>query len=142
MLSRVHAVLDEHAVNADKEPVGFDTGPRDPFLDDAEDPASVLEPMEASAPLTEQERLDIVADLAELTDFAAVLAPRGISGIVVDCVDCHEPHYFGWELMEANLRTLLSSGQVHTHEPACAPEINAYVSWDYARGFTDALSRG
>lgn len=128
-------------MSADREPVGFDAGPRDPFVGDAADPTGLLDAIEPTEPLTDTERDDVLADLAELTEFAAVLAPRGIVGIVVECVDCREPHYFGWDLMQANLYTLLNSGQVHVHEPACAPAAAAYVSWDYARGFTDALSR-
>lgn len=129
-------------MTADREPVDFRAGPRDPFLDDKHDPSSLLDAIEPTDPLTAQERLDVLADLDELTEFAAVLEPRGVAGIVVACADCGESHYFGWALMHANLHTLLSSGQVHVHEPACTPAISAYVSWDYARGFTDALSRG
>ena len=41
--------------------------------------------------------------------------------------------------MAANLRALLGEGRTHVHEPAFAPDSDAYVSWDYARGYTDAL---
>jgi len=41
--------------------------------------------------------------------------------------------------MAANLRALLGEGRTHVHEPAYAPDQDAYVSWDYARGYTDAV---
>ena len=41
--------------------------------------------------------------------------------------------------MAANLRALLGEGRTHVHEPAFAPDPDAYVSWDYARGYTDAV---
>ena len=41
--------------------------------------------------------------------------------------------------MAANLHALLGEGRTHVHEPAFAPDHDAYVSWDYARGYTDAV---
>ena len=119
--------------------VNVDDGPQDPFLGDPDDPAALLDDNEPPQPLTDEERRDVLADLAELTDFRATLAPQGVDGIVVDCADCGEQHYFGWELMAANLRALLGEGRTHVHEPAFAPDPDAYVSWDYARGYTDAV---
>ena len=78
------------------------------------------------------------ADLAELAEFRAALEPVGVDGIIVECADCGEQHFFGWDLMAANLRALLGEGRTHVHEPAFAPDPEAYVSWDYARGYTDA----
>jgi hypothetical protein len=90
-------------------------------------------------PLSEDERHDVMADLAELTEFRDTLYGQGVAGIVVDCADCGEQHYFGWDLMAANLRSLLGHGRAHVHEPAFSPDPDAYVSWDYARGYTDAV---
>ena len=59
-----------------------------------------------------------MADLAELAEFRATLAPQGVEGITVDCADCGEQHFFGWDLMAANLRALLGEGRTHVHEPA------------------------
>ncbi len=120
-------------------------GPLDPFLDDPLDPATLLDAAdapesEAPQPLTGDERADVLADLAELETFRAVLGPQGVQGIAVDCADCGEQHYFGWDLMAANLRALLGEGRTHVHEPAYAPDHDAYVSWDYARGYTDAVN--
>ena len=129
------------AMTSDREPLGFDTGPADPFLNDPLDPSSLLDAVEPTTPLSDQERRDVAADLAELTTFAEALSPRGVCGVVVECADCGEPHYFGWALMQENLRALLGSGSVHAHEPAFEPDATAYVTWDYARGYTDALTR-
>jgi Family of unknown function (DUF5319) len=119
--------------------MNLDDGPLDPFLDDPDDPASLLEDNEPPQPLSDDERQDVVADLAEVAEFRAVLAPLGVEGIIVDCGDCGEQHYFGWDLMAANLRALLGEGRTHVHEPAFSPDPDAYVSWDYARGYTDAV---
>jgi hypothetical protein len=115
-------------------------GPLDPFLDDPEDPAALLDEVEPTAPLDTEELADVRADLAELEEFRTVLGPIGIQGIIVECADCGEAHYFGWALMMANLRALLGDGRSHVHEPAFAPDPESYVSWDYARGYTDAVS--
>lgn len=118
-----------------------DSGPLDPFLDDPNDPAAALDDPEPLEPLSDSERADVMADLAELAEFRRALSPQGIAGISVECDDCGELHYFGWELMEANLRALLGEGRTHVHEPAFEPNPDAFVSWDYARGYTDALAR-
>lgn len=118
--------------------VTFDEGPLDPFLGDPADPTSVLDEVDPAEPLSEQERADVLADLAELAEFRTTLEQRGIRGISVECVDCGEQHYFSWELMAANLQALIGQGRTSVHEPAFEPHPDAYVSWDYARGFTDA----
>jgi hypothetical protein len=115
-------------------------GPLDPFLDDPDDPAAALDDLEPAPPLTDDEIADVRADLAELAEFRAVLDPVGVHGIIVECADCGEQHYFGWELMTANLLALLGEGRTHVHEPAFAPQPDAYVSWDYARGYADAVT--
>jgi hypothetical protein len=117
-----------------------DPGPVDPFLGDPDDPAGLLDEIEPAPPLSDDELADVRADLAELAEFRAVLAPVGVDGIVVECADCGEQHFFGWDLMAANLHALLGEGRTHVHEPAFAPDPDAYVSWDYARGYADAVS--
>jgi Family of unknown function (DUF5319) len=114
-------------------------GPVDPFLDDPDDPARLFDDIEPAQPLGAQELADVRADLAELVEFRAALEPVGVNGIIVDCADCGEPHFFGWDLMTANLLALLGEGRTHVHEPAFAPDPEAYVSWDYARGYADAV---
>jgi hypothetical protein len=118
--------------------VTFDEGPLDPFLDDPADPTAVLDEVDPVEPLSEEERAEVLADLEELAEFRAALEPRGIRGISVECADCGEQHYFGWALMAANLQALIGQGRTSVHEPAFEPHPDAYVSWDYARGFTDA----
>jgi hypothetical protein len=119
--------------------MNLEDGPVDPFLNDPHDPASLLEDAEPAQPLSEDERADVQADLAELAEFREALRPRGFHGIAVECADCGEQHYFGWDLMAANLRALLGEGRTHVHEPAFSPDRDGYVSWDYARGYTDAV---
>ncbi len=114
--------------------------PRDPFADDPDDPAAALDGGDDPAiPLTPDEVAEIVADLADLDGFRQLLEHRGVLGLVVDCQDCEEPHFFGWDLLTANLGHLLEFGQSRVHEPAHAPDPTAYVSWDYARGYADAI---
>jgi hypothetical protein len=120
--------------------MNLDDGPLDPFLGDPDDPAALLDDTHDDhdeQPLTDAEREDVVADLTELQSFRAILGPQGVDGITVDCADCGEQHFFGWDLMAANLRALLGEGRTHVHEPAYAPDPS--VSWDYARGYSDAV---
>ena len=122
--------------------MNLDDGPLDPFLGDPDDPAALLDDdhdEHAPQPLTDDEREDVLADLTELQAFRAILEPQGVDGILVDCADCGEQHFFGWDLMAANLRALLGEGRTHVHEPAFSPDRDAYVSWDYARGYADAV---
>jgi hypothetical protein len=120
--------------------MNVDDGPLDPFLGDPNDPAALLEDTDPAEPLSAAERGDVEADLAELAQFRATLSPVGVDGITVECADCGEQHYFSWDLMAANLYALLGEGRTHVHEPAFAPNHDAYVSWDYARGYTDAVN--
>jgi hypothetical protein len=119
--------------------MNLEDGPLDPFLGDPDDPAALLDDNEPAQPLNDDEREDVLADLAELASFRSTLSPLGVDGITVDCADCGEQHFFGWDLMAANLRALLGEGRTHVHEPAFSPDRDAYVSWDYARGYTDAV---
>lgn len=120
-----------------------DDPPLDPFADDPGDPAAAFGgddyDDDPAAPLTADEEAEITADLADLEVFQVLLEPRGVRGLVVDCQDCEEPHYFAWDLLRANLRHLLDEGQPRVHEPAFSPDPSEYVSWDYARGFADAI---
>jgi hypothetical protein len=115
-------------------------GPVDPFLNDPHDPAAVLDDPDPIEPLSDDERADVLADLHELAEFRRALSPRDVRGIAVECADCGEQHYFGWDLMAANLRALIGEGRTHVNEPAFEPNPDAFVSWDYARGYTDATN--
>lgn len=126
--------------------------PLDPFSGDPDDPARELAALDdellaagevqTDPPLTPQEREDVLEDLADLEVFEALLEPRGVKGLIVHCGDCDEPHFFDWDLLRGNLRHLLDAGTHRVHEPAFAPDPADYVSWEYARGFTDAALDG
>jgi hypothetical protein len=117
--------------------------PPDPFDGDPDDPtpelAALDDPDDASPPLLPAERESVLEDLEDLDVFAALLEPRGVRGLVVDCADCGEEHFFGWDLLRANLRHLLDSGVPRVHEPACEPDPSSYVTWEYARGYADGV---
>lgn len=116
-----------------------DDQPRDPFLDDPGDPAKLIDDDEVAVPLSPEEREEVLADLTDLEVYRALLEPRGVRGLVVDCDDCDEPHYFAWDLLRSNLRHLLDEGQTRVHEPAFSPDPAEYVSWEYARGYADGV---
>jgi hypothetical protein len=118
-----------------------DDAPLDPFAGDPSDPAAELGPDDDAIdePLTDDERRDLLEDLEDIEAFQALLEPRGVKGVVVDCDDCQEAHFFAWALLRSNLRSLLDLGTPHVHEPAFAPDPADYVSWDYARGFLDGV---
>lgn len=116
--------------------------PPDPFANDPDDPAKDLDALddEPAAPVSDDERAELLADLTDLAAYQALLEPRGVRGIVVDCADCDEPHYHEWHLLRASLEQLLADGRIRPHEPAFAPNPMDYVSWDYCRGFADGVS--
>lgn len=117
--------------------------PIDPFSGDPADPSASLDGLDDEdariEPLTEVERQDMLEDLADLEIYQALLTPIGVRGLVIECQDCHEPHYFDWDLLRGNLRHLLDSGQPRVHEPAFDPDPDHYVTWDYARGYADGV---
>lgn len=116
--------------------------PPDPFANDPDDPAKSLDGYddEPGEPISDQERADLLADLADLAVYQALLEPRGIRGIVVDCADCELPHFHEWHLLRASLEQLLNDGRMRPHEPAFDPNPSDYVSWDYCRGFADGAT--
>lgn len=121
--------------------VSPDALPPDPFAGDPHDPALSLDGPELDDPdtLSETERGEVVADLADLALYQALLEGRGVRGIVVDCGDCGEQHFHEWNLLRASLQQLLEEGQMRPHEPAFNPDPASYVTWEYCRGYTDAV---
>ncbi len=114
--------------------------PIDPFANDPSDPVpSLHDDDEEAEPLTEADRLGIIEDLADLEVYQTLLAPTGIRGLVIDCEDCREEHFFEWDLLRANLQHLLSHDRPRVHERAYDPDPEHYVSWDYARGYRDGV---
>ena len=121
--------------------VSRDALPPDPFAGDPHDPALSLdrpETVEQDA-LNEAERDEVVADLADLAVYQALLEARGVRGIVVDCGDCGEQHFHEWSLLRSSLQQLLEEGQMRPHEPAFDPDPTNYVTWEYCRGYADAV---
>ncbi|MGH3518114.1 MAG: DUF5319 domain-containing protein [Haloechinothrix sp.] len=119
--------------------VPHDLLPPDPFANDPNDPAKNLDD-EPGEPISDAERAELLADLADLAVYQALLEPRGLRGVVVDCADCDEPHYHEWHLLRASLEQLLNDGRMRPHEPAFDPDPELYVSWEYCRGFADGAT--
>ncbi|MEV4317530.1 DUF5319 domain-containing protein [Actinocrispum sp. NPDC049592] len=119
-----------------------DSLPPDPFAGDPDDPArAIADPEdEIGPPMAEEERAELLTDLTDLAVYQALLEPRGIKGVVVDCAECQEPHYHDWALLRASLEQLLNDGRMRPHEPAFDPDPGAYVSWEYCRGFADGVT--
>lgn len=123
--------------------VAPDALPPDPFAGDPEDPSHALEALDDpeyddEEPLDDEERAGLLSDLTDLAVYQALLEPRGVRGIVVDCPDCAEQHYHDWTLLRSSLQQLLDAGRMRPHEPAYEPDPAAYVSWEYCRGYADA----
>jgi hypothetical protein len=122
--------------------VSRDALPPDPFAGDPHDPALSLDggpEVVDQDVLSEAERDEVVADLADLAVYQALLEARGVRGIVVDCGDCGEQHFHEWSLLRASLQQLLDEGQMRPHEPAFDPDPASYVTWEYCRGYADAV---
>jgi hypothetical protein len=113
--------------------------PLDPFHDDPADPAHDLDDPDDLLELSDDDRADVEEDLSDLEIYEEMLTPKGIRGLVIDCEDCHEPHYFDWALMRSNLKQLLEIGRPRVHEPAYDPDPDRYVTWEYARGYYDGV---
>lgn len=122
--------------------VPHDPLPPDPFAGDPDDPSMALgdHDPEQEPPLGDDERTELLSDLTDLAVYQALLEPRGIRGIVVDCGDCGEAHYHEWELLRSSLEQLLNDGRMRPHEPAYEPNPGHYVSWEYCRGFADGVT--
>jgi hypothetical protein len=113
--------------------------PVDPFAGDPNDPAAAWREESSDESLSAEERQDVLDDLADLEIYQVLLEPTGIQGLVFDCDDCREPHYFDWDLLRSNLRHLLDSGRHRVHEPAFDPDPERYVRWEYAQGYADGV---
>lgn len=113
--------------------------PPDPFSGDPDDPVAAFDDDRGAASLSQAERQDVLADLADLEVFRALLEPTGIRGLAITCDECDETHYIAWELLSSGLAELADSGVPHVHEPAFDPAPTDYVSWDYARGYVDGV---
>lgn len=88
-------------------------------------------------PLDREEAAHVRRDLDDLSAFREAFEPDGFKGVSVWCADCDEEHFYGWQMLEQNLRALLESGETPVHEPAFAPRPDEYVDWQYAQGYVD-----
>ena len=119
--------------------------PPDPFDGDPDDPSAELaefDPVDGefpSGPLDPEERLAIEEDLEDLAEFQRLLAPIGVKGVAVQCDDCAEEHYHEWDMLRSNLMQLLEDGSLLPHEPAFDPVPDDYATWEYCRGYADAV---
>ena len=116
-----------------------DDVPIDPFSGDPDDPASAFDDDRSPSSLSQAERQDVLADLADLEVFRSRLEPAGIRGLAITCDECDDIHYIAWDLLSSGLSQLADSGVPHVHEPAFDPAPADYVSWDYARGYVDGM---
>jgi hypothetical protein len=91
-------------------------------------------------PLDRHEAARVRRDLDDLTAFRHTFEPEGFKGVSVFCQDCVEEHFYGWEMLEHNLKALLESGETPVHEPAYDPKPDEYVDWEYAQGYLDGLA--
>ncbi|MBV8932445.1 MAG: DUF5319 domain-containing protein [Kutzneria sp.] len=122
--------------------VPHDVLPPDPFAGDPDDPARALGDLDDHAvpPIGDEERAELIDDLSDLAVYQALLEPRGVRGVVVDCGECEDPHYHDWTLLRSSLEQLLNDGRIRPHEPAFDPNPADYVSWDYCRGYADGVT--
>lgn len=95
---------------------------------------------DAPRPLEGAEARDVRADLDDLAAMRAIFAAQGVKGVVIDCPDCGEQHFYEWELLRENLEHLLTTGEPRMHEPAFEVREDEYIEWDYGRGYVDALA--
>lgn len=107
---------------------------------DSDDDFEFDDDLDESLPLDEHETELVRRDLLDLEQFEATFSREGYRGVSVFCQDCAEEHFFPWDMLRENLRTLLETGEQPVHEPAYAPDPDEYIPWEYARGYVDALS--
>lgn len=88
-------------------------------------------------PLAQHEAALVRRDIDDLAAFRHAFESDGYKGVSMFCTDCLEEHYYGWDMLEGNLRTLLESGDYPVHEPPYDPKPEDYVNWEYAQGYVD-----
>jgi hypothetical protein len=94
----------------------------------------------APVPLDRREAARVRRDLDDLAAFRHTFEAEGFKGVSLFCDDCLTDHFYGWEMLEHNLRALLESGETPMHEPAYDPSPEDYVDWDYAQGYLDGMA--
>jgi len=107
----------------------------DEYDDDLEDERRM-----SRGPLDRREAALVRRDLDDLAAFRNTFESGGFKGVSLFCEDCGEDHFYGWDILENNLRTLLKSGEAPVHELAYDPHPEEYIDWDYAQGYLDGLA--
>jgi hypothetical protein len=109
-------------------------------MSDAEDYGDYEDEDAHPIPLDRREAASVKRDLEDLSAFRRIFEPEGIKGVSLYCQDCLEEHFYGWDMLENNLRALLESGETPVHEPAYDPRPDEYVDWEYAQGYLDGMA--
>jgi hypothetical protein len=91
------------------------------------------------ADIDPEERESILEELEDLTSLRETFEERGFKGVMITCAECGEDHYYGWDMLKESLEYMLETGEPRMHEPAFEPHPDEYISWDYGRGYLDAL---
>ena len=91
------------------------------------------------AEIDPEERESILEELEDLTSLRQMFEDRGFKGVMITCADCGEDHYYGWDMLKESLEFMLQTGEPRMHEPAFEPHPDEYISWDYGRGYLDAV---
>ncbi len=94
---------------------------------------------DATGALDDRESALVRQDLVDLDEFERAFDGEGYKGVSVWCADCAEDHFYPWQMLRQNLTALLETGETPVHEPAFRPNADAYIPWEYARGYVDAL---
>lgn len=92
------------------------------------------------AEMDPEERESILEELEDLNALRQQFEERGYKGVVITCAECGEDHYYGWEMLNESLEYMLETGEPRMHEPAFEPHPDEYISWDYGRGYLDAIT--
>ncbi|HZD17352.1 MAG TPA: DUF5319 family protein [Actinomycetota bacterium] len=90
--------------------------------------------------LEPEEEENVRADLEDLGGMRQVFQGQGVKGVTIACPDCHQNHFYEWDLLRENLEHMLKTGEPRMHEPAFEVREDEYVQWDYAKGYIDALA--
>ena len=88
--------------------------------------------------LDPEERASILEELEDLAALRELFEPRGYRGVLITCAECGDDHFYDWELLKESLEHMLATGEPRMHEPPFEPDPDAYLSWEYGRGFLDA----
>lgn len=92
------------------------------------------------ADMDPEERESILEELEDLGSLRVTFEDRGFKGVMITCAECGEDHYYGWDMLKESLEYMLETGEPRMHEPAFEPHPDEYISWDYGRGYLDAMS--